>query len=409
MTASPTKVIRGTMNSALVPKYWVKKYLEDQHEKDPLKPWYGVGNIVTTAYDLKAEKGDTIEVPIVGLPTGDGVTDDGDYDGDITGIAVYNLPITIHEHGKSFGLNGLMTEKSAAFAARTMTMDACTKWRSMFNTRAVIDALSGLALHSLGGNVLGASGLTSISCVTKVAPAYLLGSTAKRYYCGGETVAGVYTGRVTAISGIAYASLANYLMGPNVIEDVHRMAKASVDSSGNLLDPIQPVNVNGKMMFIMLVTLKQAKALRNNAVWRNGHYYADVRGMENSIYSGQLGVWDNVMVIETDLLHMRTMGAIRDTHAGPGWFDASGDSGVLQSGVSVHRALFLGANAVAWAWGKAPEYKEFYADHAQTKWAMRVTSIYGVMKVCKYSSTTSTASVVSDSERGCIVVDTAVS
>ena len=72
--------IRGTDNTALIPKYWEKKYLKDQHEKDPLKPFYGTNSIVVTDYDLKAKKGDTVVVPIAGLPSGAGVTDDGDYD-----------------------------------------------------------------------------------------------------------------------------------------------------------------------------------------------------------------------------------------------------------------------------------------------------------------------------------------
>jgi hypothetical protein len=126
--------------------------------------------------------------------------------------------------------------------------------------------------------------------------------------------------------------------------------------------------------------------------------------MENSIFSGQLGVWDGVMVIETDLLHERTGNATGSLSSC--WFDAAGDRAVA-SGVTASRALFLGASAVAWAWGKAPEYKEFYADHAQTQWAARVTSIYGVMKVCKYGTTTS-PTLTSDTEKGCIVVDTAV-
>jgi len=289
-----------------------------------------------------------------------------------------------------------------------MTMDALTKWRGMFNARAVIDSLSGLVLHQLGGNVLGASGLaTGINVITQVAPQYTSGNSALRYYCGGEKADGTYTGRIGGVSGL---SATNHLFGPQVIEDVRRMARASVAANGALVDPIQPVNVNGKMLYVMLISLKQGKNLRGNTTWRSGHYYADIRGLENSIFSGQLGVWDNVMIIETDLVHQRV--GDTDYHKGTGWFDATGAAGTttvgLPNGVNASRALFLGANAVAWAWGKAPEYAEFYADHAKTKWAARVTSIYGVMKVCKYSTAT-TPLLTSDSEKGCIVVDTSTS
>ncbi|MFA5385825.1 MAG: DUF4043 family protein [Eubacteriales bacterium] len=403
-----TVIRRGSDNTALVPKFWSQKYLKDSYAKNPLKPWYG--SIIITEYDLKGKKGDTVEVPIVGLMSGSGVTDDGNYDSDAVGanaaLPLYNLPIVIHEHGKASSLNGTMTEKSSALRSRTLTMEGLTDWRAAFDARALIDSLSGLKLHTLGGNVLGASGLakegaTQIACVTQVVPAYTTGNTAKRYYAGGQVLAtGVYTGRVANIGSL---NDTNYAFGTKVIEDVKRMALKTVDSAGNLLDPIKPINVNGKMLFVMLITPEQARDLKMDTVWKNSHYYADIRGMENSIFSGQLGVYDGVMLVETDLLHQRS-GANGIT--GPEYFDST--TVTCASGESVHRALFLGKDAVAYAIGEAPSYVEFYVDHAKTKWGARVTSIYGVMKVCKYESTTADAAVVSDSERGCIVVDTAV-
>jgi N4-gp56 family major capsid protein len=415
MTASSTgqmQNLRGTDNTALIPKYWEKKYLKDQFEKDPLKPFYGTDSVVVTDYDLKAKKGDIVIVTIVGLPTGAGVTDDGDYDADIGSMEVYDFAVQVHEHGRALGLKGKMSEKSPSFNSRTVLMDGLTQWRSMFNARAVIDALSGMQLHQFSGAVLGASALASagggvIATVNQVIPAYASGDTSKRYYCGGQTSAGSNTGRIATIAVPTSATDVNYLMGPLVIEDLRRMARGSIDRlTGEVYNPMQPINVNGKMLFILLVSLEQGKNIRGSNGWKNGHYYADIRGMENSIFSGQIGVWDGVMIIETDLVHQRRGTVIAASLGGPEWMDISTTN--LQTGVAVHRALFLGKKAVAWAWGEAPQYKEFYADHAKTKWASRVTSIYGVRKIVKSSSTTGTSSLVTDSERGCIIADTCI-
>jgi N4-gp56 family major capsid protein len=399
------KVLRGTANSALVPKYWSRKYLEDSFEKDPLKPFYG--SIIATEYDLKKTKGDTIEVPIVGLLTGSGVTDDGNYDGDIGALPLYNMPVTIHEHGRAAGLNGKMTEKSAALRTRTLTMKGLTKWRAAFNARAVIDALSGLKLHTLGGNVLGASGLAldgneaQIQCVTQIAPDYKHGNTAMRYYAGGQTAAqGAYNGRVADINKL---NKTHYVFGTKVIEDVRRLAEKTVDGNGNLISPIERVKVNGRMLYVMLITQEQARDLKADPAWRTGHENVDVRGLENSIFSGALGVWDGVLLVETDLLHRRLgAGGITATE----YFDST--TVTCATGEAVHRALFLGENAVAFALGEAPEYIEFYADHAKTKWAARVSSIYGVSKIAKHVSTDGAGALSTDTEVGCIVVDTAV-
>lgn len=399
------KVLRGTANSALVPKYWSRKYLEDSFEQDPLKPFYG--SIIATEYDLKKTKGDTIEVPIVGLLTGSGVSDDGDYDGDIGALPLYNMPVTIHEHGRAAGLNGKMTEKSSAIRTRTLTMKGLTKWRAAFNARAVIDALSGLELHTLGGNVLGDSGLAldsngnQIQCVTRTLIDCTAGDIAMRYYAGGQVAAtGAYTGRVADINKL---NDTNYVFGTKVIEAVRRMAEKTVDRHGRLISPIERVKVNGRMLYVMLISQEQARDLKADPAWRSGHENADVRGLENSIFSGALGIWDGVLLVETDLLHRR-FGAVGSTAAG--YFD---DENIrCATGEAVHRALFLGANAVAFALGEAPEYIEFYADHAKTKWAARVSSIYGVSKIAKYISTTAAATLMADTEVGCIVVDTAV-
>ena len=424
--------IRGTDNTALIPKYWEKKYLKDQHEKDPLKPFYGTNSIVVTDYDLKAKKGDTVVVPIAGLPSGAGVTDDGDYDSDIGSIEVYDFPVVVHEHGRALGLRGKMSEKSPSFNARTLLMDSLTSWRAMFNARAVIDALSGMDLHTLGGNVLGSAvaasgqGLATvgtvgiIGCVNKVSNHALAasGDTALRYYCGGQSGSLNVSNRIANIKVPTAVTAVNYTMGPAVIEDLRKMARKTVVSSGanagTLLDPIQPISVNGKMLYVLLVSLDQGKSIRQSTSWKNGHYYADIRGMENSIFSGQIGVWDGVMVIETDLLHQRSGDpAILQSLSGKSWMDASvsGTSDFpLGSSVSVHRALFLGQKAVAWAWGESPEYKEFYADHAKTKWAARVCSIYGVRKIIKSSSSDGATSIVGmeDTAKGCIIADTCV-
>jgi hypothetical protein len=288
-------------------------------------------------------------------------------------------------------------------------MKGLTKWRAAFNARAVIDALSGLELHTLGGNVLGENGLAQdgngnlIQCVTPIGPDYGHGDTAMRYYAGGQVAAtGAYTGRVANISSLDGT---NYVFGTKVIEAVRRMAEKTVDGNGNLISPIERVKVNGRMLYVMLISQEQARDLKADPAWRTGHENADVRGLENSIFSGALGIWDGVLLVETDLLHSRSRVEGKSPR-GTDYFDSS--SVKCASGEAVHRALFLGENAVAFALGEAPEYIEFYADHAKTKWAARVSSIYGVSKIAKFTSTTAAASLITDTEVGCIVVDTAV-
>jgi hypothetical protein len=107
-----------------------------------------------------------------------------------------------------------------------------------------------------------------------------------------------------------------------------------------------------------------------------------------------------VIVKVTDTTHKRTgdgTGVATSTY-----FDSSADA--CASGITVHRALFCGAQAVMMAWGKMPVWKEGFNDPPHnTKWVTHTDFIYGVKKSV-FATGTGSANV----EFGCIIVDTAV-
>jgi N4-gp56 family major capsid protein len=389
-------------NTALIPQKWSKQDYKWLYESNPMAPYMGTSDnaIIQIDKNFLKDQGDKITFALRKLLTGSGQTDDGTYDGNSEAMSFFNLDVVLHERGHSTALAGNMTEQSAYAKLRPKGRAAIREWVANVQTRDIIDALSGLkstALFSgpdVGTLAVDASS-NQINTVNQVSPTK--SATALRWWGGGQTTAGVLE-RVASDSAIDSSS-AN-LFGTLVISDVKRLATATTDGSGNPLSPIRPVMVNGEPWYIIFISRLQLKALRAETAWLQAQREANLRGLTNPIFSGAEGVWDGVIVKVTDTTHKRTgdgTGTARST-----FFDTSSDA--CASGITVHRALFCGAQAVMMAWGKMPVWKEGFNDPPHnTKWVTHTDFIYGVKK-----SVFATGSGSANVEFGCIIVDTAV-
>jgi len=393
-------------NPALIPQYWGAKTFKEAFEKNPLTRFMGKESdaIIQVKMDLAKVQGDKVTFGIRNLLTGNGQTDDGTYEGNEEGMNFDSFTLEIHEHGHSVQLAGNMTEKSAAMNLRTEAKDALAEWKARIGARGIIDSLSGLQAHAFSGQVLGASALLTdasgtnvIQTVQQVAPTR--SATAKRYFCGGQTTGGVVS-RVANPSEVTAAD--NCLMGTKVIEQIKRMAKLEVASDGSHITPIRPIRIGGDEVYVLLVDPLQTKSLRADSDWKAAMQNAYIRGKDNPFFSGALAYWDGVAIFETQMLHRRT-GAGGTT--GAEYFDSTTEA--LASGVTMVRSLFLGAQSACLAYGKMPVWTEGHLDWQRTRWGFHTNWIYGMKKVARYS-TGASPSLTSDSEFGCIIVDTAV-
>jgi hypothetical protein len=375
-----------------------------------MAPYMGTSDnsVIQIDKNFLKDQGDQITFSLRGLLKEDGQTDDGAYSGNGEAMAFYPLTVQLHERGHSSPLAGNMTEQSAYDKLRPKGRAAIREWVANVQTADIIAALSGLkTVNHIAGKVTGAlatdSSSNQIDVVNQVAPVKdaagtTTNFTAQRFWAGGQTTAGVLE-RVGQDQNIDSTS-AN-LFGTLVISEVKIIATKTVDDSGNAVSPIRPVMINGEPWYIIFVSRQQLRDLRSETAWLQAQREANLRGMTNPIFSGAEGVWDGVIVKVSDQIHRRTgdgTGTARTT-----FFDSSADA--CASGITVHRALFCGAQACAMAWGKMPVWKEGFSDPPHnTKWETHTDFIYGVKK-----TVFATGAASADVEFGCIIVDTAVS
>jgi N4-gp56 family major capsid protein len=115
---------------------------------------------------------------------------------------------------------------------------------------------------------------------------------------------------------------------------------SQVKTIAELVNPqIRPLRVDGQNCYVMFVHPKQALDLRTSAsttsnTWSQAQREAQVRGDKNPIFSGALGVWDNVILFSHEYV---------PTVLGPATYSVSGTA--VASTVRAYRALLCGRQA----------------------------------------------------------------
>lgn len=148
--------------------------------------------------------------------------------------------------------------------------------------------------------------------------------------------------------GLAYGDLANALpFAGNALRSpdaAHTVDATAVNFSLELVDiakerartadvPIRPAMVEGRQMYVMYITPFQETALKRSQEWRELHRDGSPRGSRNPLFTGSLGVYNDVILHSSDYL--------------PTLFVSAG------SASNRSHALLMGAQAMAVAFGNA--------------------------------------------------------
>lgn len=141
---------------------------------------------------------------------------------------------------------------------------------------------------------------------------------------------------------------------PGDISKLKKMAMLGTSKSYKM----KPIRVEGKDYYVLLLHPEVAYDLAQNSTWRNAQQYANIRGEDNPIFSGALGVYDGVIVHEHE-------GITTADNLGAG--DA----------VKAARNLFLGAGAACHAKVDEMSWVEKTFDYGN-KLGIAAGQIYGV-------------------------------
>lgn len=143
-------------------------------------------------------------------------------------------------------------------------------------------------------------------------------------------------------------------------EKISEMKAWALTGGNRSQTPLRPVRVNGKNHFILLIHPDNGVDLKQNSTWNNAQQHANTRGDSNPIFTGALGVWDNVIVHEHENVPIVTN------------FGSGGN-------VPGSKCIFMGAQSLLWAWGKRPTVVSKMFDF-DNEMAYATGMIYDVQK-----------------------------
>ena len=289
--------------------------------------------IIHMKTELKKEAGDSITIPLLMPLTGAGVTGDNTLEGNEEEMINRAFNVPIDQIRNAVRIKGKMEEKKTQINMRKDAKISLSRWLSNKIDRMTFTALS-------------------------------TNPSKNRIVYGGDATS------ENAIDANDYFTAA-------LIGKAKRLATADENTM------VRPIQIDGIDTYVMIIDQYQARDLMNDTVWREAQTGANIRGKDNPIFSGNIGMYEGVVV-----------------HVSPRILRTSTGSGSGNNRTKVSHALFLGAQAAVFAVGGEPEWEEDRFDY-KNQVGFSFGRIFGIKKAqFKYDGTNYT-------DFGCVNVLTA--
>lgn len=302
-------------DNALTKKAWEEKLFRDSVKESYFSKFQGSGSdsVVQVKDQLSKDKGDKITFGLRMKLAGAGVTSGSVLEGNEEKLVTYDNSVTLEQYRHAVRDDGALSRQRAMFEIEDEHKMALKDWMT--------EKIDQLQFDSLG------IGSGASANPTKI------------FY---KTSATAFTATGTASTAKTAMDATNGKLTLNFLSFI----KANAKTGGNrAYIPLRPVKVMGKDYYIFLCHPDALFDLKASSEWQQAQREAQERGKDNPLFTGAAGIWDGVVIHEHENCAVAT--------------DGGGST------VAWTKAVFMGAQAMVWAWGKRPEVKmkEFDYDN----------------------------------------------
>lgn len=316
-----------TTSSEETKKVWEEKLYRDSVKNSFFLPKFGgsdANSIVHIKKELEGKQGDSVKFGLRMRLSGSGVTSGAQLEGNEEKLSTYMESVSLEQYRHAVRDDGALSRQRAFFSIDEESKSALQDWMT-----EKIDALCFDAL-----------GLTAASTVTP----------SKVFY---KTSAGVLAS--TAATAKAALTLTDSKLTPQMISFIKSWAATGGNRS---YVPLRGVKVNGREHYVMLVSPDVFYDLTQDTAFQQAIREAHVRGSENPLFKGMPdAIWDDVLIFK----HENCVNAS----------DGGGST------VNWSRCAFLGAQALAFAWGERPKVVQKNFDY-ENEHGYAISTICGV-------------------------------
>ena len=290
---------------------------------------------IASPADLTRGKGTSIEVSLLMPLNGAGVLEDNQLEGNEEKMNYRSCTVYLSRIRNAVRLAGKFEEQKTQEKMRTDMRKVLSAWISRYLDLSIFAVLTGTnpPFYTTGVSL----------------PYTIEAPTAdRRLFAGGKTSEGAIT--------------AADVFDTSLIGKARRMAQADE------LTAVQPIRIDGRETYVMVIDPYQARDLRKDPKWLEAQEHANVRGETNPIFSGAMGIYEGVVIHE----------CLRVPRTETG------------SNTTVGHALFLGAQACIMAEGEAPRWVEKSFDF-DNQYGVSISRMFGLKKAqFKYDGNTLT-------------------
>ena len=306
--------------AGLRPELWRKQLFADVRDNLYMTRFIGSAeqNMIQELEDGKAKKGTNISFGLGIKLSGSGITGDSALEGNEEAMTDYDEDVAVNQLRHAVLLTGEFDEQRNVYNMRESAKNRLADWWAERIDQELLDKLCGKTTATFANTPTAAASSRSV-------------------YAGGAGSIGAIT---TAMK-----------MDTKVLD------RAKQDAI--LASPrIRPLRINGKQYYVAILHPYDATNLRQDPVWAQAQRDANVRGEDNPILSGALGVWNGIVVHEHEYV-----------------FRTNDGSGSAQ----VARNVLCGQQAGVIAWGKPVKWVEKTFDYGN-QWGVSVGAIFGCIK-----------------------------
>lgn len=316
-----------TIPQSLVLKAWAKKTYEAGIHDSFFSRFMGsdAKAIVHRKEELNKGRGTKINIPLLLPLNGAGVLGDNILEGNEEALQYRDFEVELFRIRNAVRLEGEYEEQKTQIDMRRDARTALSAWIAKYVDTSIFAVATGV--------------LPSWASSASDFPFPLVAPSTNRV---------VFGGTATAESGITTADK----FSADLIGIAKRKATMDEDTA------IRPVNVDGHSTYAMVISPAQARDLRNDQKWIEAQKHANIRGEKNPIFSGAMGIYEGVVIHEHNRVPVTTSGS---------------------SGLKVGHALFLGAQAITFAEGTPPVWREKMFDY-DNKYGASVGRMFGLAK-----------------------------
>lgn len=268
--------------------------------------------------DLKKEKGSNISFGLGMKLSGAGVTGDSALESNEEATTDYDEDVAIDQLRNAVRLTGNMDEKKSAYEMRSKAKNRLADWFAERIDQEILDKICGKTTSTFSNTPTAAAASRAI-------------------YAGGAGSIGAIT---TAMK-----------MDTKVLDAAKQTAILASPK-------IRPIKIGGKSYYVAILHPYDASNLRQDPVWNQAQREANVRGEENPIFSGALGIYNGIIIHEHEYV-----------------FRTNDGSGSAQ----VARNILCGQQAGVIAWGSPVKWVEKEFDYANS-WGISCGAIFGTIK-----------------------------